>query len=133
MKKIEAVIPSSTCDAVTAALRTQGFEDVVASEVMGTGPVETRCYRGAAYVVDQHPCVKLELIAADEQVESAAEAILDAVQGAGGSKLAIAVSALEHVLAIGSPDDTPRRMPTAATVAARTPRRPLAASASHGA
>jgi nitrogen regulatory protein P-II 1 len=121
MKKIEAVIPGSERDAVTAALREQGIEEIVASEVAGTGPTETRCYRGTTYAIDYHPCVKLEILAADERVEGAAEVIFNAVRRAGGSKLSIAVSAVEQVLEIDGTWHAPSPVPSPAAVAGRAP------------
>ena len=77
MKKIEAIIKPFKLDDVKEALTAAGVIGMTVSEVRGFGRQKghTELYRGAEYVVDFLPKVKLELIIDDEMVEKAVEAI----------------------------------------------------------
>jgi len=77
MKKIEAIIKPFKLDEVREALSSLGISGLTVTEVKGFGRQKghTELYRGAEYVVDFLPKVKLELIIADEMLESAIEAI----------------------------------------------------------
>ena len=77
MKKIEAVIKPFKLDEVREALSTVGVTGLTVTEVKGFGRQKghTELYRGAEYVVDFLPKVKIELVIEDEIVEKAVEAI----------------------------------------------------------
>ncbi len=77
MKKIEAIIKPFKLDDVIEALTEVGVEGVSVSEIRGFGRQKgrTEIYKGAEYVVDFLPKVKVETIVADELVESVVQAI----------------------------------------------------------
>jgi nitrogen regulatory protein P-II 1 len=77
MKKIEAVIKPFKLDEVKDALNTIGVQGITVTEVKGFGRQKghTELYRGAEYVVDFLPKVKLEIIAADALVPKIIETI----------------------------------------------------------
>lgn len=77
MKKIEAIIKPFKLDDVKDALNEIGVKGITVSEVKGFGRQKghTELYRGAEYVVDFLPKVKLEIIAKDEIVPQIIEAI----------------------------------------------------------
>ena len=77
MKKIEAIIKPFKLDEVKDALNQIGLKGITVLEAKGFGRQKghTELYRGAEYVVDFLPKVKLELIIEDEMVEEAVEAI----------------------------------------------------------
>ena len=77
MKKIEAIIKPFKLDDVKEALNNLGIKGMTISEVKGYGRQKghKEIYRGAEYVVDFIPKVKLELIVRDEQVEEVVEVI----------------------------------------------------------
>ena len=82
MKKIEAIIKPFKLEEVKDALADLGLEGMTVSEVKGFGRQKghTELYRGAEYVVDFLPKVKLEIVVADEQLDAAIEAIKTAAQ-----------------------------------------------------
>lgn len=77
MKKIEAIIKPFKLDDVVDALSEVGIEGITVSEVRGFGRQKgrTEIYKGAEYVVDFLPKIKLEIYIASGLVESAIEAI----------------------------------------------------------
>ena len=77
MKKIEAIVKPFKLDEVREALSEIGVTGLAVTEVKGFGRQKghTELYRGAEYVVDFLPKVKIELILEDEMVEKAVEAI----------------------------------------------------------
>ena len=77
MKKIEAVIKPFKLDEVKEALQDLGVQGMTVLEAKGYGRQKghTELYRGAEYVVDFLPKVKVEVVVEDEQVERALEAI----------------------------------------------------------
>ena len=77
MKKVEAIIKPFKLDDVREALGEIGISGMTVSEVKGFGRQKghTELYRGAEYVVDFLPKVKLELVVNDSDVESCIEAI----------------------------------------------------------
>src|SRR6202041_4207800 len=79
MKKIEAVIKPFKLDEVKEALQEVGLQGITVTEAKGFGRQKghTELYRGAEYVVDFLPKVKLELAVDDEQVERVVEAIIE--------------------------------------------------------
>ena len=82
MKKIEAIIKPFKLDEVKEALSAVGVQGITVTEVKGFGRQRghTELYRGAEYVVDFLPKVKLEIIVKDDQVESVLEAITAAAK-----------------------------------------------------
>ena len=82
MKKVEAIIKPFKLDEVKEALGAVGVQGITVSEVKGFGRQRghTELYRGAEYVVDFLPKVKLEIIVKDDQVESVVEAIAGAAK-----------------------------------------------------
>ena len=77
MKKIEAIIKPFKLDDVVDALAEVGVEGVTVSEVRGFGRQKgrTEVYKGAEYVVDFLPKIKLEVVLPEALVDSAVEAI----------------------------------------------------------
>ena len=77
MKKLEAIIKPFKLEEVKDALAELGVEGMTVTEVKGFGRQKghTELYRGAEYVVDFLPKLKLEVVVGDEQVEGALEAI----------------------------------------------------------
>ncbi len=82
MKKIEAIIKPFKLDEVKEALQDAGVQGLSVIEVKGFGRQKghTELYRGAEYVVDFLPKVKIEIVLPDEQVDSAVEAIIAAAK-----------------------------------------------------
>ena len=82
MKKIEAIIKPFKLDEVKEALQDVGVQGLSVIEVKGFGRQKghTELYRGAEYVVDFLPKVKIEVVLADDQVDAAIEAIVDAAK-----------------------------------------------------
>ncbi|MFZ7093379.1 P-II family nitrogen regulator [Primorskyibacter sp. 2E233] len=82
MKKIEAIIKPFKLDEVKEALQDAGIQGLSVVEVKGFGRQKghTELYRGAEYVVDFLPKVKIETVLDDDQVEGAIEAIVNAAK-----------------------------------------------------
>ena len=82
MKKIEAIIKPFKLDEVKDALNQIGLKGITVLEAKGFGRQKghTELYRGAEYVVDFLPKVKIELVIEDEMVEKAVEAIRSSAQ-----------------------------------------------------
>ncbi len=82
MKKIEAIIKPFKLDEVKEALARAGCEGMTVSEVKGFGRQKghSELYRGAEYVVDFLPKVKLEILVDDAKVRQVTEAILEAAR-----------------------------------------------------
>ncbi|HPG25541.1 MAG: P-II family nitrogen regulator [Spirochaetaceae bacterium] len=80
MKKVEAIIKPFKLDDVKEALGEIGVEGLTVSEVKGFGRQKghTELYRGAEYVVDFLPKIKLEIVVSDELVERVIDAICNA-------------------------------------------------------
>jgi len=78
MKKIEAIIKPFKLDEVKDALNGIGIKGMTVTEVKGYGRQKghTEIYRGAEYVVDFIPKIKLEIIVPDEQVDQVIDTIL---------------------------------------------------------
>jgi len=87
MKKIEAIIKPFKLDDVKDALQEIGLQGMTVVEAKGFGRQKghTELYRGAEYVIDFLPKLKLELVVGDEQVEPALEAIQRAARRAASS------------------------------------------------
>ncbi|MDZ7714030.1 MAG: P-II family nitrogen regulator [Rhodovibrio sp.] len=82
MKKIEAIIKPFKLDEVKDALHEVGIKGITVTEAKGFGRQKghTELYRGAEYVVDFLPKVKIEVVLDEGQVERAVEAIQQAAQ-----------------------------------------------------
>jgi nitrogen regulatory protein P-II 1 len=82
MKKVEAIIKPFKLDEVREALSDMGVSGLTVTEVKGFGRQKghTELYRGAEYVVDFLPKVKVEVIMADDLVDRAIEAIIKAAR-----------------------------------------------------
>jgi nitrogen regulatory protein P-II 1 len=80
MKKVEAIIKPFKLDEVKEALHEVGIRGITVTEAKGFGRQKghTELYRGAEYVVDFLPKVKLEIVMEDDLVERAVEAIQQA-------------------------------------------------------
>ena len=102
MKKIEAVIKPFKLDEVREALSEIGANGLTVTEVKGFGRQKghTELYRGAEYVVDFLPKIKIELVVTDEMVEAAMEAIIKAAHTGKIGDGKIFVSGIEQVVRI---------------------------------
>lgn len=102
MKKIEAIIKPFKLDEVREALSEVGIAGLTVSEVKGFGRQKghTELYRGAEYVVDFLPKIKVEIVIGDDLVEQAVEAIIKAAHTGKIGDGKIFVLDLEQVLRI---------------------------------
>jgi len=102
MKKIEAVIKPFKLDEVKDALNAIGVQGITVTEVKGFGRQKghTELYRGAEYVVDFLPKVKLEVIAADSLVPKIIETIEAAAKTGRIGDGKIFVTTVEEVIRI---------------------------------
>ena len=109
MKKIEAVIKPFKLDDVREALSDLGITGMTAIEVKGFGRQKghTELYRGAEYVVDFLPKVKLEIVVKDEDVDRCVETITNAARTGKIGDGKIFVTTVERVVRIrtGETDD----------------------------
>jgi len=102
MKKIEAIIKPFKLDEVKEALHDIGLQGITVTEAKGFGRQKghTELYRGAEYVVDFLPKVKIELIIDDALVERAVEAIQQAAHTGRIGDGKIFISAIEDAVRI---------------------------------
>jgi nitrogen regulatory protein P-II 1 len=102
MKKIEAIVKPFKLDEVREALSEVGVSGLTVTEVKGFGRQKghTELYRGAEYVVDFLPKVKVEVIVGDGIVEQAIEAIVKAARTGKIGDGKIFVTAVEQVVRI---------------------------------
>ncbi|MBW8328138.1 MAG: P-II family nitrogen regulator [Thiobacillus sp.] len=102
MKKIEAIIKPFKLDEVREALSDIGVTGLTVTEVKGFGRQKghTELYRGAEYVVDFLPKVKLEVVVADSLLDRAMEAIITAARTGKIGDGKIFVTAVEQVVRI---------------------------------
>ena len=102
MKKIEAIIKPFKLEEVKEALAEIGVEGMTVSEVKGFGRQKghTELYRGAEYVVDFLPKIKIEIVVGDETVENAIEAIIKAARTGKIGDGKIFVSSIEQIVRI---------------------------------
>jgi nitrogen regulatory protein P-II 1 len=102
MKRIEAVIKPFKLDEVREALSAIGINGLTVTEVKGFGRQKghTELYRGAEYVVDFLPKIKLELVVADNMVDASIEAITKAAHTGKIGDGKIFVTNVEQVLRI---------------------------------
>jgi nitrogen regulatory protein P-II 1 len=102
MRKVEAIIKPFKLDEVREALSEIGVSGLTVTEVKGFGRQKghTELYRGAEYVVDFLPKVKVEVIVADNLVERAIEAIIKAARTGKIGDGKIFVTSVEQVVRI---------------------------------
>ncbi|MFT4935153.1 MAG: nitrogen regulatory protein P-II 1 [Pseudoalteromonas distincta] len=102
MKKIEAVIKPFKLDEVKEALQELGVQGMTVLEAKGYGRQkgQTELYRGAEYVVDFLPKIKIEVVVADDQLDGALEAITTAARTGRIGDGKIFVSEIIEVLRI---------------------------------
>lgn len=102
MKKIEAIIKPFKLDEVKDALQEAGLQGMTVIEAKGFGRQKghTELYRGAEYVVDFLPKVKIELVVDDTMVEKAIEAIVRAAHTGRIGDGKIFVTAVEEAIRI---------------------------------
>ena len=102
MKKIEAIIKPFKLDEVKEALQEVGLQGITVTEPKGFGRQKghTELYRGAEYVVDFLPKVKLEVVVPDAQAEQVVEAIAAAAATGRIGDGKIFVSTIESALRI---------------------------------
>ena len=102
VKKIEAIIKPFKLDEVKEALHEIGVSGITVTEAKGFGRQKghTELYRGAEYVVDFLPKVKLEVVVSDDQAERVVEAIAAAAQTGRIGDGKIFVTAIESALRI---------------------------------
>src|SRR5204863_532150 len=102
MKKIEAIIKPFKLDEVKEALQEVGLQGITVTEAKGFGRQKghTELYRGAEYVVDFLPKVKIEIVLGDDMVEKAIDAIRRAAQTGRIGDGKIFVSNIEEAIRI---------------------------------
>ena len=102
MKKIEAIIKPFKLDEVKEALQEAGIQGLTVAEVKGFGRQKghTELYRGAEYVVDFLPKVKIEIVLADDMVDVAVQAIIAAARTDKIGDGKIFVSTIEQAIRI---------------------------------
>ena len=102
MKKIEAIIKPFKLDEVKEALQEVGLQGITVTEAKGFGRQKghTELYRGAEYVVDFLPKVKVEVVLPDELVERAVEGIRNAAQTGRIGDGKIFISPVEEAIRI---------------------------------
>jgi nitrogen regulatory protein PII len=102
MKKIEAIIKPFKLDEVREALSEVGITGLTVTEVKGFGRQKghTELYRGAEYVVDFLPKIKIEIVVTTEQVDPAIDAIVKAARTGKIGDGKIFVTAVEQVVRI---------------------------------
>ena len=102
MKKVEAIIKPFKLDEVKESLHKIGIQGLTVTEVKGFGRQKghTELYRGAEYVVDFLPKIKLEIVVADDVVDKVIQAIVEAANTGRIGDGKIFVQPLEEVIRI---------------------------------
>ncbi|MCB1515346.1 MAG: P-II family nitrogen regulator [Hyphomicrobiaceae bacterium] len=102
MKKIEAIIKPFKLDEVKEALQEIGLQGITVIEAKGFGRQKghTELYRGAEYVVDFLPKVKVEVVLSDEMVDKAVETIQNAAKTGRIGDGKIFISSIEEAIRI---------------------------------
>jgi len=102
MKKIEAIIKPFKLDEVKEALQEVGVQGITVTEAKGFGRQKghTELYRGAEYVVDFLPKVKIEVVLPEELVERAVDAIQKAARTGRIGDGKIFITSVEEVIRI---------------------------------
>jgi len=109
MKKVEAIIKPFKLDEVKEALQDIGIQGLSVLEAKGFGRQKghTELYRGAEYVVDFLPKVKIELVVDDAVLDQAIEAIVNAAKTGKIGDGKIFVSPVEQAIRIRTGEDGP--------------------------
>ena len=109
MKKVEAIIKPFKLDEVKEALHEIGINGLTVTEVKGFGRQKghTELYRGAEYVVDFLPKVKIEVVVADDQLDPTIEAIIAAAKTGKIGDGKIFVSTVEQAIRIRTSEEGP--------------------------
>ena len=102
MKLVSATVKPFKLDDVKAALQAVGIHGMTVTEVQGFGRQRghTEVYRGQEYTIDFVPKIRIEVLAADDQVEPIIEAIINAASTDKIGDGKIWVTALENVIRI---------------------------------
>ena len=102
MKRITAIIKPFKLDEVREALAAVGISGLTVTEVKGFGRQKghTELYRGAEYVVDFLPKVKIDIVVADQAADGAVDAILQAARTGRIGDGKIFVTSVEQVIRI---------------------------------
>ena len=102
MKKVEAIIKPFKLDEVKDKLNEIGVQGITVTEVKGFGRQKghTELYRGAEYVVDFLPKIKMEIVIADAQVEEVTNTIVKAAQTGRIGDGKIFITSLEDTVRI---------------------------------
>ena len=102
MKKVEAIIKPFKLDEVREALSNEGITGLTVSEVKGFGRQKghTELYRGAEYVVDFLPKVKLEMVIEDDKLDSCIDAVTSAAKTGKIGDGKIFISSVDRVIRI---------------------------------
>ena len=102
MKKIEAIIKPFKLDEVKEALNDVGVQGMTVTEVKGFGRQKghTELYRGAEYVVDFLPKVKIEVVVETDMVDNVVEAIEEAARSGRIGDGKIFISPVENVIRV---------------------------------
>ncbi len=102
MKKIEAIIKPFKLDEVKEALQEVGIQGITVTEAKGFGRQKghTELYRGAEYVVDFLPKVKIEIVVAEDLVNKAVDAIQNAARTGRIGDGKIFISTIEQAIRI---------------------------------
>jgi nitrogen regulatory protein P-II 1 len=109
VKKVEAIIKPFKLDEVKEALQEVGIQGLSVLEAKGFGRQKghTELYRGAEYVVDFLPKVKIEVVIADDQLDAVIEAIIGAAKTGKIGDGKIFVSAVEQAIRIRTSEEGP--------------------------
>jgi nitrogen regulatory protein P-II 1 len=109
MKKIEAIIKPFKLDEVKEALQSLGVQGMTVIEAKGYGRQKghTELYRGAEYVVDFLPKIKIEVVVSDDQLTDALESIVGAARTGRIGDGKIFVSEITDVLRIRTGETGP--------------------------
>jgi len=109
VKKVEAIIKPFKLDEVKEALQEIGIQGLSVLEAKGFGRQKghTELYRGAEYVVDFLPKVKIEVVVADDQLDPTIEAIINAAKTGKIGDGKIFVSSVEQAIRIRTSEEGP--------------------------
>jgi nitrogen regulatory protein P-II 1 len=102
MKKVEAIIKPFKLDDVKESLKEIGVQGLTVTEVKGFGRQKghTELYRGAEYVIDFLPKIKLEIVVSDDMVTKVIDAIMDSAKTGKIGDGKIFVLSMEEVIRI---------------------------------
>jgi len=112
MKKVEAIIKPFKLDEVKEALQEIGIQGLSVLEARGFGRQKghTELYRGAEYVVDFLPKVKIEVVIDDDMLDQVTEAIVNAAKTGKIGDGKIFVSPIEQAIRIRTSEEGPEAL-----------------------